>query len=178
KVPAVLQHQVLFWGVLGALVMRGAFIFAGSALLRHFHWTIYLFGGFLILSGLKLLVQKEEEPDLEKNLGVRAARRLFPITKDYRGAKFLVREAGRTMATPLFLVLVTIEFTDLVFALDSIPAIFAVTPDPFIVYTSNVFAILGLRSLYFALSGVMGLFSRLNTGLPLILAFLALQIVL
>ncbi|MBV8879702.1 MAG: TerC/Alx family metal homeostasis membrane protein, partial [Planctomycetaceae bacterium] len=178
QVPAAFQHKVLFWGVLGALIMRAALIVVGGALLEHFHWAIYLFGGFLVLTGLKLLVQKDETPDLEKNLAVRVARRWLPLTNDYAGGRFFVREAGRRVATPLFLVLVTIEFTDLVFALDSIPAIFAVTPDPFIVYTSNVFAILGLRSLYFALSGVMVLFSRLKTGLAVILAFVGVKMLI
>jgi tellurite resistance protein TerC len=178
KVPPVYQHKVLFWGVLGALVMRAALIVAGGALLDHFHWAVYGFGGFLVLTGIKLLVQKDGAPDLEKNLAVRLARKWMPLTTGYAGGRFVVREAGRRVATPLFLVLVTIEFTDLVFALDSIPAIFAVTPDPFIVYTSNVFAILGLRSLFFALSGVMQLFSRLKTGLALILGFVGVKMML
>ena len=171
QVPAVFQHKILFWGVLGALIMRAALILVGGALLARFHWMIYLFGGFLIITAIKLLVQKEEAPKLENNIAVRLVRKWFPMTTNYAGGHFFTVEAGRRFATPMFLVLVTIEFTDLVFALDSIPAIFAVTPDPFIVYTSNVFAILGLRSLYFALSGVMTLFSRLKTGLALILAF-------
>ena len=178
QVPAVYQHKVLFWGLLGALVMRAALILAGGALLHRFHWTIYLFGGFLILTGIKLLVQKDEAPKLENNIAVRLARKWIPLTTDFSGGRFFVRDAGRRLATPMFLVLVTIEFTDLVFALDSIPAIFAVTPDSFIVYTSNVFAILGLRSLYFALSGVMVLFSRLKTGLALILAFVGVKMVI
>jgi len=178
QVPAAYQHKVLFWGVLGALLMRGALIFAGGALLERFHWMIYIFGGFLVLTGIKLLVQKDEAPNLEKNIAVRLARRWFPMTTDYSGGRFFVREAGRRLATPLFLVLVTIEFTDLVFALDSIPAIFAVTPDPFIVYSSNVFALLGLRSLFFALAGVMTLFSRLKIGLALILAFVGVKMMI
>ncbi len=178
QVPAVYQHKVLFWGVLGALVMRGALIFAGAELLEHFHWAIYLFGGFLVLTGTRLLLQKDETPDLEKNLAVRLARRWLPMTPDYVQGRFFVREAGRRLATPLFLVLVTIEFTDLVFALDSIPAIFAVTPDSFIVYSSNVFALLGLRSLFFALAGVMALFTRLKIGLALILAFVGVKMMI
>ena len=175
QVPAVYQHKILFWGVLGALIMRAALIVTGSALLARFHWMIYVFGGFLILTAIKLLVAKEDAPKLENNIAVRLARKVFPLTTSYGEGRFFVMEAGRRLATPMFLVLVTIEFTDLVFALDSIPAIFAVTPDSFIVYTSNVFAILGLRSLYFALSGVMQLFSRLKTGLALILAFVGVK---
>jgi len=178
QVPAVFQHKILFWGVLGALIMRAALILVGGALLARFHGMIYLFGGFLILTGIKLLVQKEEAPRLENNIAVRLVRKWFPMTTNYAGGHFFTVEAGRRLATPMFLVLVTIEFTDLVFALDSIPAIFAVTPDPFIVYTSNVFAILGLRSLYFALSGVMTLFSRLKTGLALILAFVGVKMLI
>jgi tellurite resistance protein TerC len=178
QVPAAYQHKVLFWGVLGALIMRGGLIVAGSALLQRFHWTIYLFGGFLVLTGIKLLLQKDEAPKLENNMAVKLARRWVPMTPTYVGGRFFVREAGRRLATPLFLVLVTIEFTDLVFALDSIPAIFAVTPDPFIVYSSNVFALLGLRSLFFALAGVMTLFSRLKTGLALILAFVGVKMLI
>lgn len=178
QVPTAYQHKVLFWGVLGALVMRAALIFAGGALLARFHWAIYLFGGFLVLTGIRLLLQKEETPNLEKNLAVRLARKWIPMTGHYVEGRFFIREAGRRLATPLFLVLVTIEFTDLVFALDSIPAIFAVTPDPFIVYSSNVFAVLGLRSLFFALSGVMTLFTRLKTGLALILAFVGVKMLI
>jgi len=178
QVPTTYQHKVLFWGVLGALVMRAALIFAGGALLARFHWAIYLFGGFLVLTGIKLLVQKEQVPNLEKNLAVRLARKWVPMTGHYVEGRFFIRKAGRRLATPLFLVLITIEFTDLVFALDSIPAIFAVTPDPFIVYSSNVFAVLGLRSLFFALSGVMTLFTRLKTGLALILAFVGVKMLI
>lgn len=178
QVPPTYQHKVLFWGVLGALVMRGALIIAGGALLERFHWAIYLFGGFLVLTGVKLLIQKDETPNLEKNLAVRLARKWFPMTTDYAGGKFSILKDGKRLWTPLFLVLVTIEFTDLVFALDSIPAIFAVTPDPFIVYSSNVFALLGLRSLFFALAGVMALFSRLKIGLALILAFVGVKMMI
>ena len=178
RVPALYQHKVLFWGVLGALILRASLIVAGTALLQRFHWTIYLFGGFLVLTGLKLLLQKDETPKLEKNIVVRLVRKWLPMTPDYVGGRFFVVENGRRLVTPLFLVLVTIEFTDLVFALDSIPAIFAVTPDPFIVYSSNVFALLGLRSLFFALSGVMSLFSRLKTGLALILAFVGVKMMI
>jgi tellurite resistance protein TerC len=178
RVAPVYQHKVLFWGVLGALVMRGALIVAGTALLTRFHWTIYLFGGFLVLTGLKLLLQRDETPQLEKNIVVRLARKWLPLTPDYMEGRFFVRENGKRFVTPLFLVLLTVEFTDLVFALDSIPAIFAVTPDPFIVYSSNVFALLGLRSLFFALSGVMALFSRLKMGLAVILAFVGVKMLI
>jgi len=178
RVPALYQHKVLFWGVLGALILRASLIVAGTALLQRFHWTIYIFGGFLVLTGLKLLLQKDETPNLEKNIVVRLVRKWLPMTPDYVGGRFFVVENGRRLVTPLFLVLVTIEFTDLVFALDSIPAIFAVTPDPFIVYSSNVFALLGLRSLFFALSGVMALFSRLKTGLAVILAFVGVKMMI
>jgi tellurite resistance protein TerC len=170
-VPAAHQHKVLFWGILGALVMRAAFILAGSALLAQFHWIIYVFGAFLILTGVKMALSRNEEMHPERNPVLRLARRLIPVTDDYRGDRFFVREAGRRLATPLFLVLLMVESTDLVFAVDSIPAIFAVTNDPFIVYTSNVFAILGLRSLYFVLAGVMGKFVYLKAGLSAVLVF-------
>jgi tellurite resistance protein TerC len=178
RVAPIYQHKVLFWGVLGALVMRGTLIVAGTALLERFHWTIYLFGGFLVLTGLRLLLQKDETPQLEKNLVVRLARKWLPLTPDYVEGRFFVRENGRRLVTPLFLVLLTVEVTDLIFALDSIPAIFAVTPDPFIVYSSNVFALLGLRSLFFALAGVMMLFTRLKIGLAFILAFVGVKMMI
>ncbi|MEZ4271235.1 MAG: TerC family protein [Myxococcota bacterium] len=171
SVPAVLQHRVLFWGILGALIMRAAFILLGAALLQTFHWVIYVFGGFLIITGIKLLVQRESEVHPERNPMLRVVRRLVPVVTDYRGTHFFVREAGRLHATPLLMVLVVVEATDVVFAVDSIPAIFAVTADPFIVYTSNIFAILGLRALYFALAAVMGRFHYLKVGLALVLAF-------
>jgi tellurite resistance protein TerC len=171
SVPPLLQHRVLFWGILGALLMRAVFIVLGAALLQNFHWVIYLFGGFLILTGIKLLVQREAEVQPEKNPVLRLFRRLVPAVKDYRGASFLVREAGRWYATPLLMVLVVIEATDIVFAVDSIPAIFAVTDDPFIVYTSNIFAIMGLRALYFALAAMLGRFHYLKFGLGMVLVF-------
>ena len=174
-VPSLYQHRVLFWGILGALVMRAAFILAGAALLESFHWIIYIFGAFLILTGLKMAFTRETEIHPEHNPLMKLVRRLFPVTPDYRGQKFFVRENGKLWATPLFLVLVMVESTDLVFAVDSIPAIFAVTTDPFLVYTSNVFAILGLRSLYFAVSGVMQLFRYLNIGLAVILCFVGIK---
>ena len=155
SVPKALQHRVLFWGILGALIMRGVFISLGAVLLQRYHWIIYPFGILLIWTGVKLLIQRARKVHPENNFVVRLFKRLIPITADYRGEAFVVIESGRRYATPLLLVLLTIEMTDLVFAIDSIPAIFAVTSDPFIVYTSNIFAILGLRSLYFALAGVM-----------------------
>ena len=178
KVPGEYQHRVLFWGILGALVMRAAFILAGAALLDRFHWIIYLFGGFLVLTGIKMAFAPEHGVEPERNPVVRLVRRLMPVTSDFRGASFFVREGGRRAATPLFLVLVMVEFTDLVFAVDSIPAIFAVTRDPFLVYTSNVFAILGLRSLYFLLAGVMHKFEYLKLGLAAILVFVGAKMAL
>jgi tellurite resistance protein TerC len=178
KVPDKYQHRVLFWGILGALAMRAGFILAGAALLERFHWIIYIFGGFLILTGIKMALAPEQGLEPEKNPVVRLVRRLMPVTSDFRGPAFFVREGGRRAATPLFLVLVMVEFTDLVFAVDSIPAIFAVTRDPFLVYTSNVFAILGLRSLYFLLAGVMDRFQYLKLGLAAILVFVGAKMAL
>ncbi|MFO1500789.1 MAG: TerC family protein [Verrucomicrobiota bacterium] len=177
-VPLQFQHKVLFWGVLGALVMRAIMIAAGAALLHRFGWIIYIFGAFLILTGLKMIVKRPTEPHPERNLVVRWFKRLMPVTAEYRGDRFFVRENGLRLATPLFVVLLLVEFTDLVFAVDSIPAIFAVTKDPFIVYTSNVFAILGLRSLYFALAGAMDKFHHLKTGLGVVLAFVGTKMML
>jgi len=177
-VPAKLQHRVLFWGVIGALVMRAIFIVLGAALLQQFHWVIYLFGGFLVFTGIKLLIQRADEIHPERNPLLRLFRRFIPSVGDYRGAHFTVVENGRRYATPLLLVLVVIETTDIVFAVDSIPAIFAVTTDPFIVYTSNIFAILGLRSLYFAIAGIMGKFHYLKVGLALVLVFFGVKMLL
>jgi tellurite resistance protein TerC len=177
-VPASDQHRVLFWGILGALVMRAAFIFAGSALLAQFHWIIYVFGAFLIFTGIRMARHQEMEIHPEDNPVLKLVRRLIPVTGDYRGHHFFVREAGRWVATPLFLVLALLETTDLVFAVDSIPAIFAVTNDPFIVYTSNIFAILGLRSLYFLLAGVMDKFVYLKLGLSAVLVFVGTKMTL
>jgi tellurite resistance protein TerC len=172
------QHRVLFWGILGALVMRAAFILAGSALLAQFHWIIYVFGAFLVVTGIRMARHQELEIHPENNPLLKLVRRLVPVTRGYHGHHFFVREAGRWMATPLFLVLVLLESTDLVFAVDSIPAIFAVTNDPFIVYTSNIFAILGLRSLYFLLAGVMGKFVYLKLGLSAVLVFVGIKMLL
>jgi tellurite resistance protein TerC len=177
-VPPTYQHKVLFWGILGALIMRAIMIAAGAALITKFAWIIYVFGGFLILTGIKMIVKREEEIHPERNPVVRWFKKLMPVTPEYRGDKFFVRENGIRMATPLFVVLLLVEFTDLIFAVDSIPAIFAVTKDPFIVYTSNVFAILGLRSLYFALAGVMDKFHYLKIGLGVVLAFVGVKMIL
>ncbi|MCE9584184.1 MAG: TerC family protein [Planctomycetes bacterium] len=176
-VPRDLQHKVLFWGIIGAVLLRAVMIAAGAALLANFHWVIYVFGGFLILTAVKLALQKEESLRPECNPVVRIFRRLMPVTDAFEGGRFFTRRAGKLVATPLFLVLLTVEFTDLVFAVDSIPAIFAITPDPFIVYTSNIFAILGLRSLYFALSGVIGLFTYLKPALALVMGFVGVKMV-
>ena len=177
-VPAAYQHRVLFWGVLGALVMRGILIFTGSALIHQFHWIIYVFGAFLIYTGIKLALQDDEHVDPEKNPLVKLARRYLPMTETYEGSNFFVRHSGKLMATPLFLVLIVIETTDLVFALDSIPAIFAVTNEAFIVYTSNVFAILGLRALYFLLASMIDQFRYLKYGLAAVLTFVGVKMVL
>lgn len=175
-VPPVLQHRVLFWGILGALVMRAVFIVLGAAFLQRYHFAIYVFGGFLILTGAKLLAQREE-PTHTENFLVRAVRRLFPVTDGYREGKFFVKEDGKLFVTPLLLALVTVEITDVVFAVDSIPAIFAVTTDPFIVFTSNIFAILGLRSMYFLLARFVQSFHYLKTGLAFILLFVGAKMV-
>jgi len=171
KVPSLYQHKILFWGILGALVMRVILIFAGVALLTKFHWLIYVFGAFLIFTGIKMLFQKEGHTKPDKNILVRLFKKVYPVTNKYHQDKFFVKQNGKNFATPMFVVLLVIEFTDLVFAVDSIPAILAITNDSFIVYTSNVFAILGLRSLYFALSGVMKYFRFLKVGLSFILVF-------
>ncbi|MGZ3481707.1 MAG: TerC family protein, partial [Myxococcaceae bacterium] len=176
-IPARYQHRVLFWGILCALAMRAAFIFAGTALLEHFHWTIYVFGGFLLVTGVKLLFSKTETSHPEQNVVVRLAQRTMPVTSGLRDGRFFVRESGRRMATPLFLALVAVETTDVIFAVDSIPAIFAVTRDPFIVFTSNIFAILGLRSLYFLLAGIVDRFRYLKVGLALVLVFVGAKMV-
>ena len=170
-VPPRYQHRVLFWGILGALLMRGAMIAAGAYLIHRFHWIIYVFGAFLLFTGIRMARQSEHAIEPESNPVIRLIRRFVPVTDVYHGQSFFVREAGRRVATPLFVVLVLVETTDLIFAVDSIPAIFAVTDDPFIVYTSNVFAILGLRALYFLLAGVIHKFHYLKLGLSLVLVF-------
>jgi tellurite resistance protein TerC len=177
-VPPKYRHRVLFWGIIGALLMRGAMIAAGAALIDQFHWILYVFGGFLVFTGIRMLAKKDEHVDLEKNPAIKLSRRFFNISSDYDGQKFFTVQNGVRMATPLFLVLVMIEFTDLVFAVDSIPAIFAVTRDPFIVFTSNVMAILGLRSMYFLLADIVDRFVYLKTGLAVILSFIGTKLLL
>jgi tellurite resistance protein TerC len=170
KVSPPHQHKVLFWGILGALVMRALFIALGVGLIQKFHWIIYVFGALLVYSGIRLALQKEAEVHPEKNPVLRLFRKLMPVTDDYHGDRFFVKR-GRLFATPLLVVLIVVETTDLIFAVDSIPAILAITLNAFIVYTSNVFAILGLRSMYFALAGMMEMFHYLHYGLSLILVF-------
>lgn len=174
-VPKEYQHRVLFWGILGALVMRAAMIFAGSALILEFRWIVYVFGLFLVATGVKMLVMRDDAPDVANNPVVTFLRRRFPITAGYEGDRFFVRRSGTLFMTPLFLALVMVELTDLIFAVDSIPAIFAITTDPFIVYTSNVFAILGLRALYFALAAVIHKFHYLKIGLALTLVLVGIK---
>jgi TerC family integral membrane protein len=178
KVPAKYQHGVLFWGIIGALILRGLMIIVGVSLIREFHWILYLFGIFLVYTGIKMAVQKNEaEVHPEKNIVVRFFRKLFKVTPGYHGEKFFVKTEKGRYATLLFVVLIVIETTDLAFATDSIPAVFAISQDPFIVFTSNVFAILGLRSLYFALAGLMDLFYYLKIGLSVVLTFIGAKMV-
>lgn len=172
------QQRVLFWGIAGAIIMRGVFIGAGEALLHRFHWMMYVFGAFLIYTGAKLLFKKEEGSDPEDNPALKLARRYIRTTKDYHGDHFWVMQDGKRFATPLFLVLIVIEMTDVIFAVDSVPAVLAISHDTFVVYTSNIMAILGLRALYFVLSGMMGRFHYLGTGLALILLFIGGKMVL
>jgi tellurite resistance protein TerC len=169
------QHKVLFWGILGALIMRGIFIFAGVALINRFHWIVLVFGGFLVFTGLKMLFTKQAEVHPEANPMVRFFKKFLPVTNEMHGDKFFIRRDHKLYATPLFLVLLVVESSDLIFAVDSIPAILAITQDRFIVYTSNVFAILGLRSLYFAVSGIMGFFRFLKIGLAFVLTFVGVK---
>ncbi|RIK67034.1 MAG: hypothetical protein DCC65_07375 [Planctomycetota bacterium] len=175
SVPAIYQHRVLFWGILGALIMRGTMIGAGTALIRQFHWIIYVFGVLLILTAVKMLMSKEEKIEPDRNPLVRLARRFYPVTSDFVGQKFFTRVDEKRAVTPLFLVLLVVESTDVMFAIDSIPAIFAITTDPFIVFTSNVFAILGLRALYFALAAVMDKFRYLKVSLMLVLVYVGIK---
>ncbi len=172
------QHRVLFWGIIGALVMRAIFIFAGVALINKFHWIVIIFGAFLVFTGIRMLFHKETAVDPEKNLIVRFFRKFLPVSKTMHGDKLFIRENHKLYATPLFLVLLVIESSDLIFAVDSIPAILAISQDTFIVYTSNIFAILGLRSLYFALAGVMDLFRYLKVGLAFVLTFVGVKMLL
>jgi len=178
NVNPIYQHKVLFWGILGALIMRAAFIFAGVALITKFHWIIYIFGAFLILTGIKMLIQKEGEIAPDKNPLVRLFKKFFPVTDQMHGDKFFVKINSKTVATPLFIVLLIVEFTDLIFAVDSIPAILAISNDTFIIFTSNVFAILGLRALYFALAGITKYFHYLKYGLSAILVFVGAKMVI
>lgn len=177
-VPRDVQHKVLFWGVLSAIVFRGIFIVLGAALVAKFHWILYLLGAFLVVTAVKLALQKEAEVHPERNPFVRFARKLFPVSEGYVGGRFFVRQGGRRLITPLFLVLLMIETTDIAFATDSIPAIFAITQDTIIIYTSNIFAVLGLRALYFVVAGVMKEFRYLKYGLSLVLAFIGLKMLL
>jgi tellurite resistance protein TerC len=172
------QHRVLFWGILGALIMRGVFIGAGALLLQAFHWVIYIFGAFLVYTGIKMITNEETSVHPEDNPIIKVLRRVMPISPQFEGQRFFIKRDGKWAATPLFVVLLVIESTDLIFAVDSVPAIFAVSQDPFIVYTSNVFAILGLRSLYFLLAGVMDLFIYLRYGLGVVLGFVGVKMLL
>lgn len=177
-VPAIYQHRVLFWGIIGALIMRASLIFLGAALIERFHWIIYVFGAFLIYTGINMATHDDEAVDIEENAAARLFRRFIPVSEGYHGGDFFIRNAGKLMATPLFVVLIIVETTDLIFALDSIPAIFAITTDAFLVYTSNIFAILGLRSLYFLLAGVIDKFRYLKLGLAVVLTFVGVKMLL
>ncbi|HCY43494.1 MAG TPA: hypothetical protein DHV48_19525 [Prolixibacteraceae bacterium] len=178
KVEPKYQHKVLFWGILGALIMRAIFIFAGVALISRFHWIIYIFGAFLVFTGIKMLFHKDEEVTPDKNPLVRLFKKFFPVTEQMHGGNFFVKINSKTVATPLFIVLLVVEFTDLIFAVDSIPAILAISTDSFIIFTSNVFAILGLRALYFALAGITQYFHYLKYGLSAILVFVGVKMVI
>lgn len=178
KVPAHFHHKVLFWGILGALIMRAVFIAAGVTLMQKFHWIIYVFGAVLVISGLKMAFERDKEVHPEKNPVLKLFRRFMPVTSEYHAGRFFVKQGQTWMATPLFIVLLMLETTDLVFAVDSVPAVLAITTDPFIVYTSNVFAILGLRSMFFALAGVMKLFHYLHYGLSAVLIFVGAKMLL
>ena len=175
-IPAIYQHRVLFYGIIGALLFRAIFIGAGAWLMQ-FHWVIYLFGGFLIVTGLKMMFGPEKEIDPEKNIAIRLFKRLMPVTHELRGKHFFVREGGRWAATPLFIALLFLEITDIIFAVDSVPAIFAITSEPLVVFTSNIFAILGLRSMYFMLAGAVDKFYLLKYGLAIVLVFVGLKMV-
>jgi tellurite resistance protein TerC len=178
RVPDQHRHKALFWGILGALVMRVVFIVSGITLIAKFHWIIYVFGGLLIASGIKLILQKDKEIDPERNLMLKLFRRFMDVTPEYAGGQFFVKQDGRILATPLFVVLLLLESTDLVFAVDSVPAVLAITPDPFIVFTSNVFAILGLRSMFFALEGIVTRLRYLHHGLSAVLVFVGSKMLL
>jgi tellurite resistance protein TerC len=177
-VPRAYEHKALFWGILLALVTRAVFIFAGVALISRFHWVMYIFGAFLIVTGIKMALNKQTEVHPDKNIAIRLLRFVMPVSKNFSGAKFFVVEGGIRHATPMLAVLLALETTDILFAIDSIPAVLAISRDPFIVYTSNVFAILGLRSLFFAISGLMRLFHLLHYGLAAILAFVGVKMLI
>jgi len=174
-VPAALQHRVLFWGVVGALVFRAIFIALGATLLERFHWMIFVFGGFLVITGIRMAMSREDHVDPGRNPILRLMRKMVPMTDAYHGQKFTIREGGKRLATPLLAVLVAVETTDIIFAVDSIPAVFAVTEDPFLVFTSNAFAILGLRALYFLLADLMDRFTYLKLGLAVVLVFVGVK---
>jgi tellurite resistance protein TerC len=178
RVPGQYQHEVLFWGIIGAVIMRALFIAMGVTLIHRFGWILYVFGAVLIYSGIQMALEKERKIRPEKNPVLKLFRRLMPVTEDYEGARFFVNRAGRRCATPLLVVLLMVETTDLIFAVDSIPAVLAITRDPFIVYTSNIFAVLGLRALYFALAGAMNMFHWLHYGLSLILVLVGTKMIL
>ncbi len=178
RVPASYQHKVLFWGILGAIVMRAVFIAIGITLITRFSWIIYVFGVFLVLTGIKMMLQKNQEIRPEKNPLLKLLRRWMPVTEQYEGERFFTQKAGHFLATPLFVVLLVVETSDIVFAVDSIPAVLAITVDPFIVYTSNIFAVLGLRALYFALAGMMRTFHHLHYGLSIILIFVGIKMLM
>lgn len=175
SVPDKYQHKILFWGILGAIVMRGIFIFAGVALINRFHWIVLVFGGFLVFTGIRMLFQKEGSVDPANNSLVKLVRKFLPVTDELHESRFFIRKNAKLFATPLFLVLLIIESSDLIFAVDSIPAILAISKDTFIVFTSNIFAILGLRSLYFAVAGIMNYFRYLKVGLALILTYVGVK---
>jgi tellurite resistance protein TerC len=177
-VPRAYEHKALFWGILLALITRAVFIFAGVALISNFHWVMYIFGAFLIVTGIKMALNKQTEVHPDKNIAIRLLRYVMPVSKNFSGAKFFVREGGVRFATPMLAVLLALETTDILFAIDSIPAVLAISQDPFIVYTSNVFAILGLRSLFFSISGLMRLFHLLHYGLAAILSFVGVKMMI
>ena len=177
-IPAKYEHKALFWGVLGALVMRGVFIIAGVALITKFHWIIYIFGALLIITAIKITLQKDKKIQPEKNPVLKLLHKIMPVDSSFDGGRFFLKKQGRWFATPLFAIVLVLETTDVIFAVDSIPAVLAISTDPFIVYTSNVFAILGLRSLFFAISGIMRLFHYLNYGLAIVLSFVGIKMLL
>jgi tellurite resistance protein TerC len=178
RVPPEYEHKTLFWGILLALITRGIFIFAGVALINTFHWIIYVFGLFLVFTGIKMALNKETEIHPDKNIAIKLLRFFIPVTKDFAGARFFIVQQGQRWATPMLAVLLALETTDVLFAIDSIPAVLAITTDPFIVYTSNVFAILGLRSLFFAIAGLMKIFHHLHYGLAAILSFVGIKMLI